>query len=254
MSIFSEVPLCRDPFELLKRCQGYYECPKDAKGHRLGPLVGHAGTYVDGDEEKNYVGDVYYNFAMTETYPHVLDYYARSLADIVKKSGIESDVVLGVPMGGILLAGALARILENRVIFAEKRSLNSKGSGRDIGLTKVDGREKSTMILDRHRVREGDRVILVEDVCNNFSTPDKICPLVTREGGRVVAIACELNRSPYTEYESVLAGRLPTLGLLHIPTAQYRQDDPSVLHDIQISNVLWKPKDEWNLLTSYVGT
>lgn len=243
MSIYREAPFCHDPFQLLVNCRGYYECPKNVDGKRLGHLAGHTGTYLDGSgRELNYVSDHYYNFAMAEMYPHVLDFYARQLARSIQEKGIEVDVVLGAPMGGILLAGALGRILERRVIFAEKRYPE---------LPKVNSREKSILMLDRHRIRKGDKVFLVEDVCNNFSTTAKICALVQFQAGRVIAIGCELNRSLTTQcrWES---DALSVLSVMHIPTPQYRQDDDAVKQDIAIGNVIWKPKDEWSLLQSYM--
>jgi len=39
------VRVSADHLEILRRCGGYYGCPKDAAGKRLGPLVGYAGKY-----------------------------------------------------------------------------------------------------------------------------------------------------------------------------------------------------------------
>src|SRR5438105_1748153 len=66
-----------DPLEILRRCGGYYECPKDVNGQRLGPLVGYAGPDQKG---RQYVGDVYVNFAKAERHLPVLRYLAETLA------------------------------------------------------------------------------------------------------------------------------------------------------------------------------
>ena len=40
----------------------------------------------------------------------------------------------------------------------------------------------------------------------------------------------------------------PFFSFLHIPTLQYKQEDSDVIADIQVGNVAWKPKDEWQRL------
>lgn len=230
-----------DHLETLKRCGGYYRCPT-APDARLGPLVGYAGKYKDASgAEKAYVGEVYYNFAMAEELPHVLDHYATCFA--VKNmglllKGIDLDILLGAPMGGILTAGALGRALLRRVVFAEKKVT---------AVATKEKREESILVLDRHAISAGKKVAVVEDVCNNFSTTEKIISLVEKAGSQVVAIFCWLNRSSVTEYE-IGETVMPVVSLLHIPTAQYRQDDPYVSSAIETGNVVWKPKDEWKRL------
>ena len=46
--------------EVLSSVRGYYKCPKDRSGKRLGPLVAYAGR---DENNKQYVGDEYVNFA-----------------------------------------------------------------------------------------------------------------------------------------------------------------------------------------------
>jgi hypothetical protein len=63
------------PLDLARMCGGYYECPKSPDGKRLGPLVGYAGRDELG---RQYVGDIYVNFAQVER-------YGRALLDIARK-------------------------------------------------------------------------------------------------------------------------------------------------------------------------
>ncbi|MBL7058230.1 hypothetical protein ISS03_02730, partial [Patescibacteria group bacterium] len=87
----------------------------------------------------------------------------------------------------------------------------------------------------------GDRVIIVEDLCNNFSTTSKLVNLIETLGGVVVGIACILNRSPgHIWFE------LPVMSVIHKPLPQYKQDDPEVAHLVRDGNVVWKPKHEWS--------
>ncbi len=233
MNVISHSLICPDdPLVTLKSCDGYYECPKSTDGRRLGPLVGYAGKYkLDDGTERAYVGDVYYNFARAEQYPAVLDHFASKLSLSIS----EANLIMGAPMGGILLAGAIGRHLNDvRVIFGEKKIT---------AVATATSREESSLIIDRHEIRESDRVVLVEDICNNFSTTGKVRESVGKARGTLVGIVCFLNRSPHTEFEGI-----PVISLLHIPTQQWKQEDPEVAGDITMGNIVWKPKNEWNRL------
>jgi adenine/guanine phosphoribosyltransferase-like PRPP-binding protein len=236
----------------LKNCRGYYECPrasgvKGMTGRRFGPLVGYAGTYDTPAGPKVYVGNVYYNVAKAEEWPHILWNWARdldSIADFTVTS--RPTVLLGAPMGGILLAGSLARSFEVRCIFAEKKVV-TVGEG--------DQRERSRLVFNRHEVLNDDQVWIVEDVCNNFSTTDELCRLVAEAGGKVVGIFCIINRSSTKEYRfGDLKIPIPVVSLLHTPTEEWRQDDPEVETDVSADNVVWKPKERvnWAKLTEYM--
>lgn len=229
--------------DILKRCGGYYKCPKDNTGKRLGPLVGYAGTY--GPDKKHKVGDVYYNFAKAEEFPHVLHHFGRNMAEKIAaayKFDNAPTVVLGAPMGGILLAGAIGRYIDCRVVFAEKKVTKAA--------TK-DSREQSELVLDRHDLEPGDTVLIVEDVCNNFTTTVKLLNLIEAASAYPVAIATFLNRSGETHYvtgQHCGGVQIPVECLCFIPTEQYRQDDPAVVADIAAGNVVWKPKNDWAIL------
>lgn len=230
-----KIPISNDLFEVWKRCGGYYECPRDGLGKRLGPLVGYAGTYEEG---KHYVGDVYFNFARVEEYPHVLDFFAMLLTVEIRSQSIPPDVLLGAPMGGILLASALGRELDSQVVFAEKKVS---------AVATSSSREESKLVLDRHSIQYGACVLIVEDVCNNFSTADQLTGLILEAGAVPIGIACALNRSGKKSYETGPL-LLPVVTTIDMPLEQYRQEDPEVASDIKQGNVVWKPKNEWGKL------
>ena len=227
-----------DHLETLRRCGGYYKCPKSPDGERLGPLVGYAGTY--GEEGRHYVGDVYFNFAKAEVFPHVLNLFAITLARRFRAQSIKVDCIMAAPMGGLAFGFALACRLDRRFIFAEKKVM---------AVATIGSREESKLELSRHELPDGANVVLVEDVCNNFSTTAKARALIEAAGAHLIGLACELNRSPEITWEG-----LPVISLLHIPTEQYRQDDPKVAADIAASNVAWKPKNEWERLMTAMSS
>lgn len=228
-----------NPLEILKGCGGYYECPRDSAGKRSGPLVGYAARDARG---RQFVGDVYLNFAQAEEYPEILNFFAELLGQHIqffKFTNCVKRVFCGAPEGGKALALFLAfHCSGGRYVFPEKKVLS---------LPTASSREVTELEFSRHEITPGDRVILVEDVLNNFSTTDKLITLVKSRGGEVYGIAASLNRSmPFIdEYKAGDGARYPVISLVEKPLVQYEQDHPDVKDDILSGNVAWKPKAEW---------
>ncbi len=227
--------------EAVQALDGYYECPTNNHGYRLGPLVGYAGRDEKG---RQFVGDIYLNMAVLEEYPHILWVHAGSLVEKLSSrrngfSHLSRKVFCGAPLGGMALAQMVAMRAYGRYLFPEKEVL-------DVATHLT--REKSRLVFKRHEVDEGDEVIIVEDVCNNFSTTNELITLINRYGATVDAIVCLLNRaedpSLHGEYHYGKA-TIPIIALEDKPIRQYRQDDLLVLQDVENGNVVWKPKDKW---------
>jgi orotate phosphoribosyltransferase len=221
-----------DPLATLASLEGFYECPESSDGELLGPLVGYAGRY--GPEQLQWVGKVYANFAKAEPYWWVLDAWAERMQDQLQ--ALDADVFLGMPIGGLFTAGAFARVVGCRQEFAEKETLAMKTATE---------REKTRLVLGRHEIHEGDRVVVAEDVTNNFSTTQQAISLVNTAGGKVVAIACLLNRSSQKSYDAGGGRFVPVVSLVARVIEQYEQDDPAVASDVAAGNVVWKPKNDW---------
>lgn len=230
-----------DYLEILRMCGGYYSCPKDSNGKRLGPLVGYAGKYPATDgSQKQFVGDIYANFAKAEEYPHVLKYYTEQVQPKIAQILPRLNVFCGAPIGGYSFADMLGLLCDRRVIKAEKK-VTKAGT--------KDAREESNVIFGRHSVNSGDRVIIMEDVCNNFATTDALLKLIDQSGGTTVGIICLLNRSLNFDNEYFWQGtNLPVISLIRMKISQFQQDDPFVSDDIVNNNIVWKTKDEWDRL------
>lgn len=225
-----------DPLQTLKNCGGCYISRENHHGGFCGPLVAYAGKYQDESGSKNYVGSQYFNFAKAEVNPEVRNYFAKLLAEQI--AGIEEsvDVVVGAPMGGILLSGSVGDILQCRTIFAEKKVIS-------VAIPEKGIKEESAQIINRHEIYPGDKVVVIEDVCNNFSTTQKLKELIESRGGNLIAIACAVNRSGKDNWEGI-----PVVSALYIEAKQYKQDDPRVINLIRAGEIVWKPKVEWNRL------
>ena len=225
-----------DHLATLKNFDAYYKSPKDEDGKFTGPLVAYAGTYPDYPNPKNYVGFEYFNFAKIETEPVALDCFAKIIAKQIKESASVCNSVIGAPMGGIMLASAVGRILNCQTKFSEKKIIA-------LGDPEIGTKDISRYIIDRHQLLKGSEVFIIEDVCNNFSTTASLKKLIEAKGAKLAGIACAINRSGKTEWEGI-----PVISALYIPTNQYRQDDLEVSGLIESLKIVWKPKDNWAVL------
>jgi len=226
------------PLEILRGLGGYYECPKDESGKRLGPLVGYAGRDEQG---RQFVGDIYANFAVAEEHPVVLFHFARKLRDQelldTHYTPHAFDVFCGAPMGGIAFGAMLALACGKRFVYPEKKVVE---------VATPTSRERSELRFVRHSLRRGGEVVIVEDVLNNFSTTGELCDLVRRAGNNPFMILGILNRSLTVENWFLQGSQVVEVrSLVRKPIPEYRQDDPLVRDDIAAGNVVWKPKDEW---------
>lgn len=225
-----------DPLEMLKRCGGYYSCPKDEQGKRRGPLVGYAGLYGD---NKQYVGDVYANFAKAERHGEILKYVAEQLLPRISRA----TGFCGAPEGGKALATMLAVVSGAQYIFPDKEVT---------ALKTATAREKSKLVFARHEPAPGETWWITEDVCNNFSTTASLIELIEQHSAEVAGIVCFLNRSLTHQtifpYRSTPYKYLPIVALTYTPISEWTQDDAAVAEDVNAGNVVWKPKNEWDKL------
>jgi len=231
--------------ETLRNCGGFYDCPKDSQGRRLGPLVGYAGKYEGPNgKQLQWVGEVYANFAKAEVHPNVLRFFATCLSGRIYSQfrSIDVDVLCEAPIGGYALGTAIGIANDLQMIKAEKKIT---------ALATPTSREKSELVFGRHSVVAGQRYVIVEDVCNNFSTTEQLIQLIHSFGGEVIAIVCFLNRSTTIEDQfssPILARSIPVISLVRRVIREWKQDDPEVAEDVASGNVVWKPKDDWDRL------
>lgn len=119
-------------------------------------------------------GNVYIQCARVSQFPEYNELFCGELAS--RFSGQRIDVVLGPAVGGIIIAYELARHLEARAIFAER----------------VEGK----MTLRRGmEIKEGEKVLLVEDVVTTGGTVRELIPLVEENRGQIVGATAFVNRN-----------------------------------------------------------
>jgi adenine/guanine phosphoribosyltransferase-like PRPP-binding protein len=233
----------RKPLKILKGLGGYYQCPKDPSGKRLGPLVGYTGKYESAGLKKQYVGDVYVNFSIAEQYPAVINKFAKSLVKKIPYSfrAVSIDVICAPQMGGIAFGQLVALQMQKRFAYIEKETTQFATDTL---------REQSKLSFLRHSISPGDKVLITEDVLNNFSTTKECIELVEACGATVTCIASMLNRSSTTSYYVWKDRKIPLYSLVELTISQWPQEDDSVKNDIAAGNIALKPKNEWSKLAA----
>ena len=235
--------LSADPLDLMRAAGAFYEVPRDGAGRRAGPLVGYAGKDASG---RQFVGEIYVNFARAERRPALLQGFARRLVALADGRGLDLAGVagfIGAPEGGKAFAYQLALETGKAYIYPEK-TVTAAAS--------ATGRESSELVFSRHEPEAGEAWVIVEDVCNNFSTTAKLVAEIERHGARVAGILCFLNRSETVgeRYAPRPGLDLPVVALVRKPFGQYAQDDPAVAAEVAALNVVWSPKKDWPRLAA----
>ncbi|SHN63971.1 orotate phosphoribosyltransferase [Fervidobacterium gondwanense DSM 13020] len=118
----------------------------------------------------------YVQCAKVFEYPKYGEEVGKLLAEKIKASNIEIDVVVGPALGGVIVAYEVARSLGVRGIFTE--------------------REDGLMKLRRgFEIRENEKVLIVEDVVTTGKSTLEVVEVVNSCGGEIVGFASIINRS-----------------------------------------------------------
>lgn len=134
--------------------------------------------------------------------PDALDIVAKAMVKDIHPE--EVDVVLGAAVGGILLAGAVARVLGRRI---------PEGSIRTMFTERVDG----IMTLRRgFTLSPGERVLIVEDIVTTGGSVFELLDVVRKAGANVQGLVCLVDRS-----EAGIDFNTPGGVLLRLPIATW---------------------------------
>jgi orotate phosphoribosyltransferase len=143
--------------------------------------------------------DTYIQCAQVSQYPEDNSFLAKKIAELFRDK--EIDLVIGPAIGGITIAYETARALGVRGIFAE--------------------RESGVLTLRRgFSIREGERVLIVEDVITTAGTVRELKDLVLSCGGEVAGISSIVNRGNINEIDGI-----PVKSLVYISLSTYPPDD-----------------------------
>ncbi len=162
------------------------------EGHFLLTSGRHSDRYIE-------------KFRLLE-WPEALDTVAGAMVEGIRREDV--DVVLGAAVGGILLAGAVARVLDRRI---------PEGSIRTMFTERVDG----VMTLRRgFALSPGERVLVVEDIVTTGGSVFELLDVVREAGARVQSMVCLVDRS-----EQGIDFDEPGRTLLRLPIATWEPED-----------------------------
>ena len=169
--------------------QTLLDCGAMLEGHFLLTSGRHSDRYIE-------------KFRLLEQ-PVALNAAAEAMAASLHE---EVDVVLGAAVGGILLVGAVSRILGRRSMFTER----------------VAGK----MTLRRgFTLTTGEKVVIVEDIVSTGGSIDELIQIVTASGAETIAALGLVDRS-VEGYQCPVAWR----PLLRIPIDSWPADNCKLCH------------------------
>ncbi len=134
----------------------------------------------------------------------------RSLAEKIKDSFHEFDLILSPAMGGIIIGYEIGRLLNKETIFSER----------------VNGEFK---LRRDFKIKKNNKVLIIEDVITTGKSSLECSNLVNSIGAKTVGYACIIDRS---KGSSLINDKIVSEIKLDIPT--YTKDDlPEELSSIK---------------------
>jgi len=125
----------------------------------------------------------------------------NSLAEKIKSSFEDFDLILSPAMGGIIIGYDIGRILNKETIFSER----------------VDGKFK---LRRDFLIKKNNKVLIIEDVITTGKSSLECSKLVNSTGAKIVGYACIIDRS---KGESAIKEKIVSQIQLDIPT--YTKDN-----------------------------
>jgi len=125
----------------------------------------------------------------------------NSLAEKIKSSFEDFDLILSPAMGGIIIGYDIGRILNKETIFSER----------------VDGEFK---LRRDFFIKKNNKVLIVEDVITTGKSSLECSKLVSSAGAKIIGYACIIDRS---KGESAIKEKIVSQIELDIPT--YTKDN-----------------------------
>ncbi len=134
----------------------------------------------------------------------------NSLAEKIKSSFEDFDLILSPAMGGIIIGYDIGRILNKETIFSER----------------VDGEFK---LRRDFLIKKNNKVLIIEDVITTGRSSLECLKLVSSAGAKIAGYACIIDRS---KGESIIKEKIVSQIELDIPT--YTKDNlPDSLSSIK---------------------
>ena len=117
----------------------------------------------------------YLQSAKVMEYPKKASLLSDALADMIKEAGIKVDTICSPALGGVLTGYELARSLDVRSIFVEKK-------------------EGGMELRRGFSITQGEKIIICEDIITTGGSALKAAKAIEALGGKIVAFASLANR------------------------------------------------------------
>ena len=127
--------------------------------------------------------------------PKIASQICNSLAEKIKSSFEDFDLILSPAMGGIIIGYEIGRILNKETIFSER----------------VDGEFK---LRRDFLIKKNNKVLIIEDVITTGKSSLECSKLASSAGAKIVGYACIIDRS---KGESVIKEKIVSQIELDIP-------------------------------------
>lgn len=211
--------------QMLTALGGFYKCPRETTERGaiiwLGPLAGYTSKDKKG---RNRVGPEYVNFQVIGGNENALRVVAERMQGLAMSffwGDSDKFTFCGIPTGGKTITDTIGEFSDYRCISAEKRKV-----GKTTGTTRA---EEELYFTAGSEPKEGERIVIVEDVGNAFSTTAKFVRMIEDYGAEVILIALFLNRSMKIDEEFPFDNRLiPVRAQWREPMPIYEQDNAEV--------------------------
>ncbi|MDK2795211.1 MAG: orotate phosphoribosyltransferase [Archaeoglobaceae archaeon] len=130
--------------------------------------------------------DVYVDIKLAITYPDILDMISDEIAKILKR--YEFEKIACIELGGVPIATAVSLKTKKPLVIFRKEQKSYGVGGDAIG-----------------EIKEGERVVVVEDVITTGRSALSVAERVKRRGGKIATIVAVIDREESgIEFESVL--------------------------------------------------
>ena len=194
----------------------------------IGPLVGRQSTYSNPDikrEPLHYVSENYYNGKVLLLYPTVIKHLAQAILEKMQpQSAIRQMTFRGLAPGGEMLAHFLE---------LEMKKLP--------GLQGLIGSENGQ-----------DKVVLVQDILDPMQLKKAI--EVTQKIKKEIFFVCAIIEPDrcFDGFVHASQGPIVLITLIKELLVRYQQDHPLVKEDVDNGNIVWDPKNDWDLLAKVI--
>ena len=139
-------------------------------------LLMQTESYIQGHFElsSGLHSNQYFQCAKLLQYPQHAEKAGKQLAALFDKDSI--DLVVAPALGGIIIGYEVARALDKPSLFTERK---------DCEMTLRRG----------FRIKEGDRVLVIEDVITTAKSTGETIKVIEALGGKIVGLGCIVDRS-----------------------------------------------------------